>query len=63
MYICFHGCIVNNSIKCNSNHSNYQDLREAIENLHEERILKIKTVENLQKYVKKDARLPQFLAR
>jgi len=41
----------------------FQDLREAIENLHEERILKIKTVENLHKYVKKDARLPQFLAR
>ena len=40
-----------------------QDVREAIENLHEEKILKLETINNLENLVTKDPRLPTMLRR
>ena len=40
-----------------------QDVREAIENLHEEKILKLETIKNLENLVTKDPRLPTMLRR
>lgn len=40
-----------------------KDVRNAVDWVHLQGDLKTKTVENLQQYVKKDERLPMFLAR
>lgn len=40
-----------------------QDVRNAVDWVHLQGDLKKRTVENLEKYVKKDERLPTFLAR
>ncbi|XP_063906205.1 cytosolic purine 5'-nucleotidase isoform X2 [Zophobas morio] len=41
----------------------FQDVRNAVDWVHLQGDLKKKTIENLEKYVKKDERLPMFLAR
>lgn len=46
-----------------SYHSMFQDVRNAVDWVHIQGDLKAKTTENLQKYVKKDERLPMFLNR
>ncbi|XP_034943064.1 cytosolic purine 5'-nucleotidase isoform X2 [Chelonus insularis] len=41
----------------------FQDVRNAVDWIHIQGDLKTKTIENLDKYVKKDERLPMFLTR
>lgn len=41
----------------------FQDIRNAVDFVHLRGELKQRTIENLEKYVKKDERLPTFLAR
>ncbi|KAI4460208.1 nucleotidase domain-containing [Holotrichia oblita] len=56
-----------NGVKCGelfmSFKSIFQDVRSAVDWVHLHGDLKKKTVENLQQYVRKDERLPMFLAR
>lgn len=41
----------------------FQDVRNAVDYVHIQGDMKKKTVENLEKYVRKDERLPMFLTR
>lgn len=59
--------ITDTGVKCGellmSYKSIFQDVRNAVDYVHLQGDLKNRTIENLEKYVKKDERLPMFLTR
>lgn len=42
---------------------NFQDVRNAVDYVHIQGDMKKKTIQNLEKYVRKDERIPMFLTR